>query len=207
MQQIINCIVMGLSIGSVLVQTSCRKDESGPTAAASGPADPTAIACDDGEDKVQLTYYDNVKPILDQYCVSCHNPAASLNAGKGAMAFTNYEAARKWAYLMPEFRLFAELEVAEQTAITDWIAGGLAEQFYLDEVKPVLDANCISCHEENAAERKDQPTTDFTDPAVVRSFGSRMAIFGPLKQVPDEQQRILEAWIDQGLQLGIAPQD
>ena len=192
--------VLLISLGLVAL-SSCRDDGEQDSTVSQPEAVSTTTDCSDNN-APQLTYYKDIKPIMEAYCVSCHDAEAGLGAGKGTMAFTTYSGARDWAYIMPGFRLFAELSEADQNTIQTWIDTGLTEDFYDSDVKTVLDNNCISCHEDEAPTRKDKPTTDFTRAAVVRLHGSRMPSFGKLKQLPADEQRILEEWVNQGLPLG-----
>ncbi|SMF28821.1 hypothetical protein [Pseudobacteriovorax antillogorgiicola] len=147
-----------------------------------------------------VTYASHVKPIIDEYCISCHNAEAAEANGKPDSDFSTFEAARPYGSLMPTFRLFADLSAEDQQTINDWIDNGLTEADYLAGVKEVLDTNCVSCHPAGAEARKDLPHTDFTQEQVVKLWGSQLPPFGRLKKVTSDQQAILEAWIRDGLQ-------
>lgn len=155
----------------------------------------------DGNTEVTLvTYATHIKPIVEEYCVSCHDEEAAENAGLPDSDFTSYAGARPYGSLMPTFELFDDLSTAEQQTINDWIDGGLTEADYLAGVKDVLDTNCISCHPEDAPLRKDMPSSNFYDEEVVKLFGSQFPSFGKLKGVSNDQQLMLERWITDGLQ-------
>ena len=179
---------------------SCRKDEnsSGAEAIASDASNGDTEA-DCTPERTLVTYSTDIKPILDQYCVSCHNEEASLNAGKPPTSFADFTSARAWGYLMPGFRLFENLSDEEKQTIQDWIAGGLTEDDYNNSAKAVIDTHCVTCHDANAPARKDLPNTNLSDPAIARLVGSQIPQFGTLKGVPEEQQKLLEQWITDGL--------
>ncbi len=193
-----------LLFGLIISISSCRKDKAQAVESNSANARTAELeVCNDS--KNQVTYYKDIKPILDEYCVSCHNSEASENRGKPPSSFADYTSARAWGYLMPGFRLFQNLSTEDQQVIQDWIDGGLTEVDYNDNAKQIIDSNCVTCHDAEAPKRKDLPNTNFESPDIVRIMGSQIPMFGPLKNVTAEQQTLLEQWVRDGLPLGTPP--
>lgn len=189
-----------------LMAASCRKEDDNSAQDSSkseATSETTQGEFDSCNDEANLvTYYKDIKPILDEFCVSCHNSAAGETRSKPPTSFADYTSARAWGYLMPGFRLFETLSAEDQQAIQNWIDGGLTEPDYNNSAKEILDANCVSCHDADAPSRKGLPSTNFEDPEIVRMMGSQIPMFGPLKNVSEEQQRLLDQWVKDGLSLG-----
>ncbi|NRA63267.1 MAG: hypothetical protein HRU19_02220 [Pseudobacteriovorax sp.] len=178
------------------LSTACHNETKSEAATTEEPQQ-GSDSCD--EPVFSVSYKEHIEPIVLEHCVKCHDESAAETAGKPWSSFVTYEGARDWGYLMPGFRLFAELNAADQEAIRNWIAGGLTEETYNTTVKSILDANCVSCHSEIAPSRKGKPSTSFYLPDVVRQYGSQFPSFGNLKNVGLENERLLEEWVNQGL--------
>ena len=192
-------VVLTIAVFLTLLSISCN-DERVDTS--TGPQENLEVE-DNGESigsQTLVSYSTHIKPIMEAYCVSCHNEEAVEASALAPSDFTTFEGARPYGSLMPTFRLFAELNATDQQTITDWIDNGLTEADYDNGVKLVLDTNCISCHPPGAEARKELPKTNLYIEATVKLYGSLLPQFGKLKGVSPDEQKILETWVEQGLQ-------
>jgi hypothetical protein len=124
------------------------------TASTTSAATSSASSSDTGEapttgEAPALTYYRDIKPILDRKCMSCHRPGDI-----GPFAITNYDETRKMAVAiagsvedgsMPPwspspacntYKHDRSLPAEERGAILDWIAAGTPEGDPADEPLP-----------------------------------------------------------------------
>lgn len=186
-------LLLAISLGSL----SCDTGESDHRQSQTSEPQPASI---DQNPQGKVLYSSHIKPIMEEFCISCHNETAAASAGLPDTDFTSFEGARPYGSLMPSFRLFVNLSSEEQQVINEWIDGGLTEVFYNESAKQVLDQHCTSCHDAAAPARKDLPVTDLSVEQTVKLYGSQLPSFGRLKKVSKQQQEILEKWILDGMQ-------
>tara|TARA_B100001094_G_C18160523_1_gene789026 strand:+ start:290 stop:868 length:579 start_codon:yes stop_codon:yes gene_type:complete len=142
-----------------------------------------------------ISYADDIKPIMDQYCISCHNPNNIAAAPLPQTDYTSYNGVMPYGQLIEENQEFKSLSEENQAVIKIWIDGGLKDDNTFALAYEVIEEHCISCHSSEAPLRVPLPTTDLTQESVVRAVAAELPPFGRLKKLPQEQQDTLEKWV------------
>ena len=142
-----------------------------------------------------ISYADDIKPIMDQYCISCHNPNNIATEPLPQTDYTSYNGVMPYGGLIEENLEFKKLSDENQAVIKIWIDGGLKDDDTFASAYEIIEVHCISCHSAEATLRVPLPTTDLTQEIVVRAVAADLPPFGRLKKLPQEQQDTLEKWV------------
>lgn len=71
---------------------------------------------------------------------------------------------------------------------------------YASHVKTIVEENCVSCHDEEAAANAGKPESDFSSFEKARPYGSLMPSFEDFENILSvADQDIIKDWIDNGL--------
>ena len=184
-----------LTIGIFALNLSCQDSEEDRRSDFSSRSKRSS----NGTNLGLTSFEEDILPILKGNCVSCHNSATANAKPLPSSNFATFEAARPYGSLMPLFPPFADLATADQNIIEDWVDNGLTEADYGVAVADVLEENCVSCHNQEAAEREPMPKTDYNKYETARKYGALMPSFPPFEKLSNDEQQLIEQWVLDGV--------
>lgn len=118
-------------------------------------------------DTAEMSYRENIKPIISEHCAACHGPNSapplntmallSLDDVKIIAEDGSFLDAVSWNEGVEPMPYAYKLDDCEIMKIQAWIEQGMFEGCdtldlsYINDIKPILREHCLLCHSEQAA--------------------------------------------------------